>query len=115
MLTYTTLSGQVLDLGHLRGDQLAFFEQCLSAYRGDTPWEAFFALVTGAANPLVRSTGGVITRDVAEHPVYRAARDLEARLGIKQGKIAPSPGDDVTQDPINRLGHSVLTSSAQAS
>jgi len=102
VLTYTTLNGQVLDLDGLSDDQQAFLERCYAAYRADIPWEAFLPLVTGVANPLVRSNGGLITKDVTQHPLYRAVRDLEARLGIRQGKLAASPGDNVTQEPLDR-------------
>ena len=44
--------------------------------------------------------GGWITPAVHEHRLYKAVRDLEDRLGIKQGKLAPDPGTDVTQEPL---------------
>ena len=100
MTTYTTLDGKVLDLGGLDDEQRAYFHRCYAEYGAGLPWEDFIELAGGRANPLVRDTHGRITTAVWQHPLYRAVRDLESRLGIRQGKIAPSPGDDVDRDPL---------------
>ena len=100
MRSYVTLDGQVLDLSHLSEEERQFLSRCVDAYRQGVDWLALGAFVDGKENPLVRATGGLITREVWEHPLYRAARDLEDRLGIRQGELVPDPGDDPPSDPL---------------
>ncbi len=64
MLTFTTLDGEVLDLGELSPDESAYWERCLAAYRADTPWAAFTDLAEGCGSPLVRAAGGMVTAEV---------------------------------------------------
>jgi hypothetical protein len=97
--TYTTLDGEVLDLGGLTSVEGAYFQACWEAYRDGERWVVFAERVTGEANPLV-GPGRRVTRFVADHPLYRALRDLEDRLGVQQGELAAEPGDDVTTDPL---------------
>jgi hypothetical protein len=113
MLTYTTLDGRVLDLSNLSEPERAYFDHCYTAYHAGMRWDEFVPLAGGAANPLVRATGGRITEAVWTHPLYRAVRDLEARLGVRQGEIAPSPGDDVERDPIEDEWLSVAEAAAR--
>jgi hypothetical protein len=98
--TYTTLDGDVLDLSGLGEDEQSFFARCYVSYRNGQPWESFMKLVRGTANPTIRASGGVLTRTTWNHPLFRAVRDLEDRLGIAQGHIAAAPGDDVVGDPV---------------
>jgi len=98
-MTYTTIEGVVLDLTGLSDEERAFFDCCVAAYRAGTAWATFMNMVRGMENPLLRATGGVITKAVYEHPLYRAARDLEDRLGIQQGFLRwDSPLVDPLQD-----------------
>lgn len=101
-MTYTTLDGRVLDLGNLTDEERSFFDRCVAAYRQGVAWEDFANLVGGAENPLLRSTGGRVTRAVWEHPLYQALRDLEERLGIQQGKLEPEGVDEqaAASDPL---------------
>lgn len=99
--TYQTLESDVLDLSGLTAEERAFFGRCYAAYReGMLEWGAFTNLIAGHENPLVRSTGGWITRAVAETPLYRAVRDLEDRVGLRDGKLTPEPEYDLDRDPI---------------
>lgn len=100
MLTYVTLEGDVYDLTGLSDEERTFYEGRVTAYRAGERWAEFARAVEGTANPLIRATGGRITRAVLDHPLYRATRDLEDRLGIQQGKVGPSPGDDPASDPF---------------
>lgn len=84
-MTYLTIEGIVLDLTGLGPERQAYLERCLSAYKAGAPWAVFMSLVRGMENPLLRSTGGVITQAVYSHPLFLAVRDLEDRLGIQQG------------------------------
>lgn len=99
--TYATLDGVVLNLGSLSDEQRAFMERCLEAWRRDVPFDDFVALVWGGENPVVRELGGGrVNRAVWEHPLFRAARDLEDRLGIRQGHVGANPGDEPERDPV---------------
>src|SRR5438093_2893411 len=57
-------------------------------------------MVEGDENPLVRATGGWVTRTVWQHPLWQAVRDMEDRLGVQQGELAAEPGDDPARDPV---------------
>lgn len=93
-MVYVKMDGDVLDLTHLSAEEQAHLERCFAAYRAGTPWPTFMGLVRTPENPLLRETGGRITRTVWDHPLFQALRDLEDRLGIKQGYLRPGPDDD---------------------
>jgi hypothetical protein len=101
--TYTTLDGDVLDLTGLGDYERRFFEQCYAAYHaGKMSWTAFSDVVAGRENPLLRDTGGRITREVMAHPLYLAVHDLEGRVGLRSGELSPA-GEDlagVARDPL---------------
>jgi hypothetical protein len=99
MLTYTTLDGEVLDLTSLTEGERAFFERILALYRADAPYDTVFNLVSGEENPILEP-GCRITAAVHAHPLWKAVRDLEDRLGIKQGEIGAMEGDDPDRDPV---------------
>ncbi len=100
MQTHVTMSGEVLDLSGLSNEQRAYYGRCIAAYRAGTPRADFIRLVTGPENPLLRETGGWITEAVWRHPLYRAVRDIENRLGVAEGDLQPDPGDNPTRDPL---------------
>lgn len=98
-MTYTTIEGVVHDLSGLSEEELAYFDRCVAAYRAGVAWPTFMDLVRGMENPLLRPTGGVITQAVYAHPLYRALRDMEDRLGIQQGFLKwDAPLVDPLQD-----------------
>ena len=99
MKTYTTLDSTAVDLSALTDEEQAYPRSCLAAYCANMDWDDFSRLVNGDENPLIRDTGGQITRTVYEHPLFRALRDREARIGIRQGFLNPAAGDDVNQEP----------------
>jgi hypothetical protein len=99
-MLYTTLDDERLDLTKLSSEERAYFERCYRAFRDGMSWDEFGNLVTGGENPLIRATGGWVTRDVWDHPLFRAISDLEDRLGILQEEIDPEPGDEVDRDPV---------------
>lgn len=101
MLTYTTLEREVLDLSDLSEEQRAFLERCLAAWRENMSYDSFVALIWGAENPVVRDLGGGrVNRVVWEHPLFQAVRDLEDRLGIRQGRVGAESDDDSERDPL---------------
>jgi hypothetical protein len=100
MFTYTTLDRRVIDLTNLTDEERAYFDRSYEAYEAGITWDRFNDLVAGLSNPLVRAAGGRVTRAVWDHPLYQALRDLDDRLGIRHGEVAPSDGDDVDSDPL---------------
>ncbi len=100
MFTYTTLDNDVLDLSALTAAERAHFDRCYVAHRQGRPWAAFAnELVYGPQNPLLAG-GATVSRAVYSHPLFRALQDLEFRLRIRQGDLAPAEGDDIDADPI---------------
>lgn len=99
--TYTKLDGTVLDLSGISPEEEAYFDRCYRAYCDKADWMTVARLVTGSENPLLRPTGGVVTRTVWQKPLFRAVRDLENRAGIRSEDLDPSPGDAVDRDPLD--------------
>jgi hypothetical protein len=115
MPTYNTLDGRLLDLSGLTADERAYLARCYAAFRSGMPWSDFGELAHGSQHPLLRGTSGVVTRAVWDHPLYQATSDLEDRLGIRQGELAPDPGDDLLHDPIgNYQAAAVVTPNRSA-
>jgi hypothetical protein len=81
--------------------QRRFFERMYAAYQDDMNWADFGNLATSTDNPLILATDGWVTRAVWDHPRFQARRDLEDRLGIRQGVMAPAPGFDIDRDPFS--------------
>ncbi|MFN0144422.1 MAG: hypothetical protein ACKVP6_13420 [Mycobacterium sp.] len=90
----------MIDLHLLTDAERKHLEICWFAYQKDMDWAAFHDLAGGRGNPAIKEAEGVISPQIAEHPLYLATRDLEDRLGIRQGTVAPSAGDRVDSDPI---------------
>ena len=101
MLTYTTLDGQVLDLSDLSDQERAYLDRCRSAFSAGIDWIGFNnLLVMGKDHPLLRETGGWVTRSIWRHPLQQALQDLSDRLGIAQGCVGAEPGDHLDRDPF---------------
>ena len=101
MLSYTTLEGEVLDLTSLNPAELEHFTRCLAAYRQGMRWRQFLDdLVDGEDNPVIEP-GRRLTRRALDSVLYRAVYDLGDRLGIAQGQLGPSPGDEVDSEPLD--------------
>ena len=100
MWTYQTLDGRVLDLTQITDEERSYLGQCVAAYRASLPWQTFTSLAEGDGSPLVRAAGGRVTQEVWDHPVFQAAYDMEARLGIAQGYVAAAANDDPNSDPF---------------
>jgi hypothetical protein len=86
MLTYTTLDGDTLDLSGLSEAESRFLETLRSAFQANAAWESFNRLVHSSENPVLEP-GTRVSRRVAENPLFRAAQDMEDRLGIRQGEV----------------------------
>ena len=99
LLTYTTLDQEVIDLTTLTQHERDFFEKSYRLYKERGSWRELTGLVRGPENPVLGGTRR-ISREVRETPLYRAVRDLEDRLGIISGAIAPADGDEPGTDPL---------------
>lgn len=101
MLSYTTLSGWVLDLSDLPTEEQTFFETALAAYRRSMGWADFANTYVYSANmPLLRPTNGMVTRDTYDHPLFVALRDLGNRLGIAQNEVGIGSATRLDVDPV---------------
>jgi hypothetical protein len=101
LLTYRTLDGRVLDLSKLSEAEAEYVAKCRRRYREGASWVEVSHLVESAEeNPLLRPTGGVITREVWEHPAFQVARDLEDRAGMRDGSLLRRPDFDPDEDPF---------------
>lgn len=97
--TYLTLDGRVLDCRDLAQEHQTFLTRILDLFRSRAPYGEVDQLVHSTQNPLLRETGGAITREVYGHRLYIAARDMVDRLGILQGELGAAPGDEAGSDP----------------
>ena len=110
--TYTLYDGEVLDLSPLDGEQRDYLDAAyelawpaigaeeVAASRKRVDWVAFNAWLSTAKNPVLRATNGFVTREIWNHPLYRALHDLDARLGMRQGAIKRPRGNRWLEDPF---------------
>lgn len=85
MMTYTTLSGKVLDLSSLSDEDQSYFQVCWDAYlEGEDADKFHNERIFSACNPLLRDSGGLLTQSAFDRPLLWALRDLAVRLGIRQ-------------------------------
>lgn len=91
-ITYTTLDGELIDLSGLSPLEEAYFEEMMANWHGRIPFARFADMVVGPPNPIL-ARGHRVTHEVAAHPLYKAVRDLEDRLGIILEELRADPGD----------------------
>lgn len=89
--TYQTITGRRLDLGGLDKKEGVFLSAVERSYGKQPEWSEFAAWWAEK----FRRTGLS-----AESVAYRVCQDLEARLGIAQGKVAPPDYRDYLADLI---------------
>jgi hypothetical protein len=99
-VTYTTLDRDVIDISALNPDEWRFLDRVYQIFRQRGSWKELSALVRGPENPVI-GTGQRVSRAVSEHPLYRAVRDLEDRLGILVGALRSEEGDEPAEDPLS--------------
>jgi hypothetical protein len=110
VLTYSTLDGDILNLSALNAGELAFLGRCRALYRAAT-WAEMVELVNSDGNPVL-APGRRVTNTVAAHPLYRAVRDMQDRVGIISGRLRAEPGDNVAADPFEDVFMSVPAAAA---
>ena len=89
--TYRTITGRRLDLAGLGQAERDFLGAVQAKYEAAPEWSAFAGWWTSELG-----AAGLSERSVA----YRICQDLEARLGIAQGKVAPPDYRDYLADLI---------------
>lgn len=89
--TYRTITGRRVDLGDLGPTERDFLGTVQEEYEGAPEWSAFASWWGGALRQAGLSESSV---------AYRICQDLEARLGIAQGKVAPPDYRDYLADLI---------------
>lgn len=88
---YRTITGRQLDLSELGRAEREFLRAVQEEYAGAAEWSVFAEWWTRKLTEAGLSDSS---------PVYRICQDLEARLGIVQGKVAPPDYRDYLADLI---------------
>jgi transcriptional regulator with XRE-family HTH domain len=89
--SYRTITGRRLGLGELDASERRFLAAVQERYECDPEWSAFASWWSAS----LRAAGIARTS-----PTYRICQDLEARLGIAQGTVAPPDYRDYLADLI---------------
>jgi hypothetical protein len=89
--TYRTITGRRLGLGELDATERRFLAAVQEEYEHEPEWSAFASWWSAGLR-----AAGVPRSSV----VYRICQDLEARLGIAQGTVAPPDYRDYLADLI---------------
>lgn len=96
--SYPTRSGGSIDLRGLSSDERVFFYEVLRRFDAEPEWSEFASWWTERFRRLGAPEGS---------PVHRICQDLEARLGIAQGKVPlPDYRDHLTDLIEERYGSS---------
>lgn len=85
MKQYETLAGRRFSLAELTAEERAFLDELLALYRARPEWSEFARewVRRGRAGPWRGR------RVPVGSPLYRICQDLEARLGVAEGRVAP--------------------------
>lgn len=89
--TYRTITGRQLDLDSLAQTERDFLGEVLTMYEDAPEWSAFASWWLASLKAAELETLST---------AYRVCQDLEARLGIAQGKVAPPDYRDYLADLI---------------
>jgi hypothetical protein len=80
---YKTLENEVYDIDSLGSEEREVFSKAVEYFNENPDWNVFanywFNLVTNVSRDMSRE-------EVVQSPLYRICQDMEARLGIKQGR-----------------------------
>jgi len=88
---YRTITGRTLDLNKLTRKERPFIAHVLGFYKDSVEWSRFAALWVREFEKRGLEANGL---------AYRICQDMEARLGIAQGKVAPPDYRDYLADLI---------------
>ena len=99
MRSYTCIDGEELPLAALDETELFYLETVVARYRAGASADELYRWAIAGTNPVLVRHGMWVTREVMDHPLYRALADLEDRAGVREGADL-EPGDDPTSDPL---------------
>ena len=88
---YRTITGRTIDLNKLTRKERPFIAHVLGFYKDSVEWSRFAALWVREFEKRGLEANGL---------AYRICQDMEARLGIAQGKVAPPDYRDYLADLI---------------
>lgn len=92
-MKYELLGGETLDLTALPKKDLEFLLDLMKRAVSDEDYFDLDRRVCGpGAFPL--KGGPRVTREIHDSLLFRVAEDIVDRVGIRQGTLAPDPGDD---------------------
>ncbi|MBI2841532.1 MAG: helix-turn-helix transcriptional regulator [Acidobacteria bacterium] len=94
---YETLTRRPIDLTDLGPKERKALQRVFNEYKKNPKWGRFSTLWQKELDGALRGTS---VRARIRHPVYRVAQDLEMRLGIAQGVVAPPDYRDYIVDWI---------------
>ncbi len=94
---YETLTGRHLDVSILPAQEKRAFRRLLEQYKRAPKWGRFSSVWQRV---LSRVLSGVAPKERTQHVLYRIGQDLEMRLGIAQGAVAPPDYRDRIADEI---------------
>jgi hypothetical protein len=91
-MRYELLNGDEVDLAGLSREDTEFLLDLMRRAMGDEDYFSLERAVCGSgAYPLKRSAR--VTPEIHASPLFRVAEDVVDRAGIRQGRLAPDPGD----------------------
>lgn len=92
-MKYELLGGENLDLTTLPRKDIEFLLDLMMRAMSDEDYFDLDRRVCGSgAFPLKGSPR--VTREIHSSPLFRVAEDIVDRVGIRQGALAPDPGDE---------------------
>src|SRR3990172_311283 len=94
---YETLTGRRYDVSRLSSKEKRALDAALVAYDGAPEWADFSDLWQ---KEVAKALSGRTADERASHPLHRIGHDLEMRLGIAQGEVAPPDYRDYIVDRI---------------
>lgn len=94
---YETLTGRHLETTHFTAREKRALSELLEKHGASPRWDVFSDAWQAVLAPVLES---VPSAERTKHPLYLIAQDLEMRLGIAQGQVAPPDYRDFIVDRI---------------
>lgn len=76
----------------LTQEEHEFLQRARGLFRQNADWLEFEGFAFGTRSPIFSRNRS--HRDVLQHPLYVALRDMWLELGVRQGRIAAEKGDN---------------------
>ena len=82
-------AGRESERSSLTPEELAFLARARENFRANMNWLEFEELAFGSRSPIFAKTRS--HRNVVEHPLYIALKDMWLELGVRQGYVSDAP------------------------